>query len=84
MSKGYGYVRFRYTDEGKKAIEQLNGFELAGKNIRITLLDEDDNSAKQTRMKQEEQQQSLEDNEHIGSQGRLQLMAKLAEGWWIF
>src|SRR4051812_24725747 len=40
-SKGYGYVTFRYGDEGKRAMEQLNGFELAGKNIRLTTVDDD-------------------------------------------
>lgn len=39
-SKGIGYVQYRNPDDGKKALEQLNNFDLAGKNIRITVVDE--------------------------------------------
>jgi len=39
-SKGIGYVVFRNADDGKKALEQLNNFEIAGKNIRVTTVEE--------------------------------------------
>jgi RNA-binding protein 39 len=34
-SKGYGFVTFRNPDDAKKALEQLNGFELAGRAMRV-------------------------------------------------
>jgi RNA-binding protein 39 len=34
-SKGYGYVTFRKADHANKALEQLNGFELAGRAIKV-------------------------------------------------
>lgn len=35
-SKGYGFVTFYDPDDANKAIKQLNGFELAGKPIRVS------------------------------------------------
>jgi hypothetical protein len=59
-------------------MEQLNGFELAGKNIRLTV----DDAEASVRPQSQHQQQSLEseDKMNLSSHGRLQLMAKLAEG----
>lgn len=39
-SKGIGYVQYRNAEDGKKALEQMNNFDLAGKNIRITVVEE--------------------------------------------
>lgn len=33
-------MEFRTTEDGKKALEQMNNFDLAGKNIRITVVEE--------------------------------------------
>jgi hypothetical protein len=33
-------VIFRNADDGKKALEQMNNFDVAGKNIRVTTVDE--------------------------------------------
>ncbi|KAH7637252.1 RNA-binding protein 39-like protein Caper [Dermatophagoides farinae] len=84
-SKGYGFVHFKDADDAKKAIEQLNGFELAGRPMKVNYVTE----------------RSTSDNHHshhhhhhgaldcdeldrtgidLGATGRLQLMAKLAEG----
>lgn len=40
QSKGIGYVQYRNAEDAKKALEQLNNCDLAGKNIRITLVEE--------------------------------------------
>ena len=34
-SKGYGFVQYREAESAKRAKEQLNGFELAGKPIKV-------------------------------------------------
>lgn len=36
-SKGFGFIQFQSADDGRKAIEQLNNFELAGKPIKVSL-----------------------------------------------
>ncbi|ORY13805.1 hypothetical protein BCR34DRAFT_623595 [Clohesyomyces aquaticus] len=36
-SKGYGFVQFRDPEAAKAALEQMNGFELAGRPIRVGL-----------------------------------------------
>lgn len=36
-SKGFGFIQFQNADDGRKAIEQLNNFELAGKPIKVSL-----------------------------------------------
>ncbi|KAI6212147.1 hypothetical protein M3Y96_00509500 [Aphelenchoides besseyi] len=39
--QGIGYVVFRNADDGKKALTQLNGFNLAGKTIHVGTVDDD-------------------------------------------
>ncbi|PWN50896.1 splicing factor, CC1-like protein [Violaceomyces palustris] len=34
-SKGYAFVQFKEPEDAKKALEQMNGFELAGRAIRV-------------------------------------------------
>lgn len=34
-SKGYGHIQFTHADEAKKAMEQLNNFELANRPIKV-------------------------------------------------
>ena len=36
-SKGYGFVQFTNPDEAKEALEKMNGFELAGRPVRVGL-----------------------------------------------
>lgn len=78
-----GFVIFRHGEEGKRAMEQLNGFELAGRSIRVSTVEETEPS---TIIKQEEQsisvkQESAEVNEmNVNSSSRLQLIANLAKG----
>merc|ERR1711860_458109 len=34
-SKGYGFVTYDRAEDAKKALEQMNGFELAGKPMKV-------------------------------------------------
>ena len=36
-SKGFGYIQFSNAEDGKKAMEQLNNFELANRPIKVSL-----------------------------------------------
>lgn len=76
-SMGYGFVTFKLTEDGTKAMEQLNGFEIAGKPIKVTIVDEDEESIRQRSLDDvADEKQGLA----LGQGGRIQLMAKLAQG----
>ena len=34
-SKGYGFVTYEKSEDAKKALEQMNGFELAGRPMKV-------------------------------------------------
>ncbi|XP_067130938.1 RNA-binding protein 39 isoform X3 [Centruroides vittatus] len=88
-SKGYGFITsklssisailtFHDAEDAKKALEQLNGFELAGRPMKVGHVTERTDTA---------QGPSFLDSDELdrtgidlGATGRLQLMAKLAEG----
>lgn len=77
-SKGYGFISFHDAEDAKKALEQLNGFELAGRPMKVNHV---------TERQEMIQGPSLLDSDELdrsgidlGTTGRLQLMAKLAEG----
>ncbi|CAH1779816.1 unnamed protein product [Owenia fusiformis] len=77
-SKGFGFVSFHDSDDAKKALEQLNGFELAGRPMKVGHVTE--------RTPDPQGSNALDTDEldragiDLGATGRLQLMAKLAEG----
>ncbi|VDO68367.1 unnamed protein product [Schistosoma margrebowiei] len=80
-SQGYGFVTYVNSDDAKKALDQLNGFELAGrpmkvsnKSVTFNFLGE---SCNRTALDNDEADRSGVD---LGTTGRLALMAKLAEG----
>ena len=77
-SKGYGFVTFHEADAAKKAMEQLNGFELAGRPMKVGNVTERgmDGSAPSILDNEELDRTGIE----LGAHGRLALMAKLAEG----
>ncbi len=71
-------LQFHSSEDAKKALEQLNGFELAGRPMKVGHV---------TERTAENQGMSLLDSDEmdragidLGATGRLQLMAKLAEG----
>ncbi|XP_022092207.1 RNA-binding protein 39-like [Acanthaster planci] len=77
-SKGYGFITFHDADDAKRALDQLNGFELAGRPMKVNHVTERSDNAQAT---------SVLDNDELErtgieltTTGRLQLMAKLAEG----
>lgn len=77
-SKGYGFITFHDSEDAKKALEQLNGFELAGRPMKVNHV---------TERTEIIQGPSILDSDELdrtgidlGTTGRLQLMAKLAEG----
>lgn len=77
-SKGYGFVTFHNSDDAKKALEQLNGFELAGRPMKVNhVTDRNDNSQGNSLLDSDEKERT---GVELGATQRLQLMAKLAEG----
>nr|SVE76318.1 EOG090X04AR [Daphnia longispina] len=75
-SKGYGFITFRNAEDAKKAMEQLNGFELAGRPMKINHVTEHF-TGNHTYLDSDEMDRAGID---LGATGRLQLMAKLAQG----
>ncbi|KAA0183314.1 hypothetical protein HAZT_HAZT010925 [Hyalella azteca] len=77
-SKGYGFVTFHNSEDAKKALEQLNGFELAGRPMKVNhVTDRNDNSQGSSLLDLDEKERT---GVELGATQRLQLMAKLAEG----
>lgn len=77
-SKGYCFITYRKYDDGKNAMEQMNGFELVGNVIKV--MDVTDRTDVQL-----EGASTLDSDEidrsgvGLGASGRLQLMMKLAK-----
>ncbi|XP_062917296.1 probable RNA-binding protein 23 [Mobula hypostoma] len=78
ISKGYGFVTFADSECARRALQQLQGFELAGKPLRLSPVTdrwEPDPAASVL---------DTEDTERpgisLGPSSRLQLMARLAKG----
>ncbi|KAM8831060.1 RNA-binding protein 39b isoform 2-T2 [Synchiropus picturatus] len=77
-SKGYGFISFSDSECAKKALEQLNGFELAGRPMKVGHVTErSDSSTASSFLDNDELERTGID---LGTTGRLQLMARLAEG----
>ncbi|RXN20200.1 RNA-binding 39-like isoform X1 [Labeo rohita] len=77
-SKGYGFISFADAECAKKALEQLNGFELAGRPMKVGHVTErSDASSASSFLDSDELERTGID---LGTTGRLQLMARLAEG----
>ncbi|XP_037076998.1 RNA-binding protein 39-like [Pollicipes pollicipes] len=78
-SKGYGFLTFNKADDAKRALEKLNGFELAGRPMKVGHVTERSEVAAggPNVLDSDEMDRSGVD---LGATGRLQLMAKLAQG----
>jgi len=78
-SQGYGFITFHNAEDAKKALDQLNGFELAGRPMKVGHVTErtGDSQVATTMLDNDEMDRAGID---LGATGRLQLMAKLAEG----
>lgn len=81
-SKGYGFIQFSNAEDGKKAMEQLNNFELASRPIKVSLFI----SEKSFDTPHAVHVSNLDNDDldrtgvNLGPSGKLALMAKLAEG----
>ncbi|XP_062454803.1 probable RNA-binding protein 23 isoform X4 [Rhea pennata] len=75
QSKGYGFITFAEAECARRALEQLNGFELAGRPMRVGQVTERLDGTTDITFPE-----GSEEAELAGATGRLQLMAKLAEG----
>jgi RNA-binding protein 39 len=76
-SKGYAFVQFKRPDDAKKALQQVNGLEIAGRQIKVGLVNE---SSKELGLLSGD----LDDDEggglSLNAQSRALLMQKLAKG----
>lgn len=89
-SKGYGFITYAEADDAKKALEQMNGFELAGRAMKVGHVTErgggggqGDGSGPSGTFKQSSGLDAEEVDKtgiDLGATGRLALMAKLAQG----
>ena len=72
------FFQFHDAEDAKKALEQLNGFELAGRPMKVGHVTERTiDTAGGSALDTDEMDRAGID---LGATGRLQLMAKLAEG----
>lgn len=76
-SKGYGFIQFRDADSAKRAMDQLNGFELAGRAIKVGPVTERGDSAAFSFLDDEEYEKG---GVELNSTARAALMAKLSQG----
>ncbi|GAA49996.1 RNA-binding protein 39 [Clonorchis sinensis] len=76
-SQGYGFVTYANSDDAKKALDQLNGFELAGRPMKVNHVTERGEYAALSALDNDDADRAGVD---LGTTGRLALMAKLAEG----
>lgn len=87
ISRGYGFITFSEAETAKRALEQLNGFEIAGKPMKVSNVTDRADQQAAMALAAGQSGPSFLDNDAIertgidlGTTGRLQLMAKLAEG----
>jgi RNA-binding protein 39 len=73
--KGFGYVQYSNENDGRNAMEKLNGLKIAGKSIKVGMVDSGTDGS---------QAGELEETENGGlalnATGRLQLMQRLGRG----
>merc|ERR1712110_348679 len=80
-SKGYGFVTYGKSEDAKKALEQMNGFELAGRAMKVGhVTDRPDGQLGVGGQGDLDSEQLDKTGIDLGATGRLALMAKLAQG----
>lgn len=80
-SKGYGFITFCDGEDAKKALEQLNGFELAGRPMKVNhVSDRNEPISSYSNPSLLDSDETDRTGIDLGTTGRLHLMAKLAEG----
>lgn len=75
QSKGYGFVNFRDSVSAKKAMDQMNGFELAGRPMKVNTVSERLDGSMSFLDDEETEKGGIEMN----AQSRASLMQKLAQ-----
>lgn len=74
-SKGFGFVNFRDSAAAKRAMEQMNGFELAGRPMKVNTVSERTDGSMSFLDDEETEKGGIEMN----AQSRASLMQKLAQ-----
>nr|XP_058967640.1 RNA-binding protein 39-like isoform X3 [Pocillopora verrucosa] len=76
-SKGYGFLQFRDADAARQAMDQMNGFELAGRPMKVGPVTERGDSSSYSFLDDEEYEKG---GVELNSTARAALMAKLSQG----
>lgn len=74
QSLGFANLCFRSVEDAKKVLEQMNGYEIAGRPLRIKINEEETSIPPQ-----EPDNSKLDDRLALGPSGKMQLMTKLAQ-----
>lgn len=74
-SKGFGFVNFTDSDAAKRAMEQMNGFELAGRPMKVNTVSERSDGSMSLLDDDETEKGGIE----MSAQSRASLMQKLAQ-----
>lgn len=76
-SKGYGFLQFRDAEAARQAMDQMNGFELAGRPMKVGPVTERGDSSSYSFLDDEEYEKG---GVELNSTARAALMAKLSQG----
>lgn len=81
-SKGFGFIQFSNAEDGKKAMEQLNNFELASRPIKVSLFisEKSFDTSHAVHVSNLDNDDLDRTGVNLGPSGKLALMARLAEG----
>ncbi|CAO3573344.1 unnamed protein product [Mortierella alpina] len=88
-SKGFAFVQYKNAEDAKQAMERMNGYELAGRSIKVGLVTDkgsitQNNTSYQYNNSQINNSIRMDDSDTAGyamtSQSRAELMQKLARG----
>ncbi|KAF9178203.1 hypothetical protein BGZ51_007330 [Haplosporangium sp. Z 767] len=88
-SKGFAFVQYKNAEDAKQAMERMNGYELAGRTIKVGLVTERGTTTQSNNINQYNNGQinnsiRIDDSDTVGyaltSQSRAELMQKLARG----
>ncbi|XP_038644077.1 RNA-binding protein 39-like isoform X2 [Scyliorhinus canicula] len=78
ISRGYAFVTFSESESAQRALEQLHGFELAGRPLKVGLAS--DRSEMEGPISFMDNDEADRAGISLGPTGRLHLMARLAKG----
>ncbi|XP_015747271.1 PREDICTED: RNA-binding protein 39-like isoform X1 [Acropora digitifera] len=76
-SKGYGFLQFKEAEAARQAMDQMNGFELAGRPMKVGPVTERGDSSSYSFLDDEEYEKG---GVELNSTARAALMAKLSQG----